>query len=233
MFEEAEQALDWARAKEEAITADSIALELSSLGDALTVSKQVYTALASLTDGEALSIVMNDPACNGLECWRRLNKRFDPQTAGRHKNAMAAILSVKSVSLKELPAAIEKWEQKVRHYEDSAKRAVPDDVKTAALTEMCPQALAQHVRLHYARLDTYDKLREEIRLYLLAQPDSGPAPMEIGYLGDKGNGKGGKGNRQPAPQSLGDQSWSWKGSAPTKSKGKGKAAAAANVVKER
>ena len=121
VFEEAEQALDWARAQEAAITVESIQRELTMLGDATSLSKQVYTALAALTDGEALSIVMNDPARNGLECWRRLNRRFDPQTAGRHKNAMSAILAVKSVGLKELPAAIERWEQKVRHYEDSAR----------------------------------------------------------------------------------------------------------------
>ena len=141
VFEEAELALDWARAQEAAITADSITRELSAMSDAMSMSKQVYTALAALTDGEALSIVMNDPARNGLECWRRLNRRFDPQAAGRHKNAMSAILAVKSVSLKELPAAIERWEQKVRHYEDSSKKAVSDDVKTAALTEMCPLSL--------------------------------------------------------------------------------------------
>ena len=62
--------------------------------------------VTALTGGEALSMVMNDPARNGLECWRRLNRRFDPQTAGRRKHAMSTILNVKSVSLKELPASI-------------------------------------------------------------------------------------------------------------------------------
>ncbi len=78
-------------------------------------SNQVYTALAALPDGEAISIVMNTSERKGLESWRRIGRRFDPQTAGRQKNAMFEILSVKAVALKELLASIGRWEQRVRH----------------------------------------------------------------------------------------------------------------------
>ena len=63
---------------------------------------------------------------------------------------------------------------------DSSKKVLADDVKCATLTDFCPSNLAQHVRLHYGRLDTYAKLREEIFTYIQAQPESqgGPSPTD-------------------------------------------------------
>ena len=116
--------MEWAKSKEEPL-GEADLHELETIHDdstVLAVSKQVYTVLASLTDGEALSMVMNVLGRNGLESWRRLNRRFDPQTAGRRKNAMQEILAAKPVSLKELPATIEKWEARIRHYEESPGR---------------------------------------------------------------------------------------------------------------
>ena len=46
-----------------------------------------------------------------------------------------------------LSSAIEKWEELVRHYQDT-RDAIADDVKAAALTEMCPDKLANHIRLN-------------------------------------------------------------------------------------
>ena len=100
---------------------------------------------------------------------------------------MSTILNVKTVSLKELPASIEKWEKYVRDYEEQNKTTLSDDVKTAALTDMCPNNLAQHIKLNYDRLNTYEKLRQEVLLYIQTQgPDNGgPVPMDIGALAEK------------------------------------------------
>ena len=149
----AQEALEWARTREAAITA---ALVESELGDSeldMSVGKQLYVVLADLADGEALSLVMNTAARNGWEAWRKLNRRLDPQIIGQQTNAMANILNVKPCSLKELPGAIEKWEQKVRHYTDSRGRGpIEGDTLTAILTQMCLQELQQRIRLNYARL---------------------------------------------------------------------------------
>jgi hypothetical protein len=230
VFGQAEEVLERARAKEEPIAASLVESELGNSVQLMSLGKQVYAVLAELAEGEALSLVMNTAARNGFEAWRKLSRRFGPQTVGRQKNAMASILNVKSVSLKELPAHIEKWEREVRHYGDSrGKGPIEDDTKTATLTQMCPKALQQHIRPNNSRLRTYALLREEIVLFISAQPEySGPAPMDLGWLGDKGKGKGlkgGAGSDSPGgPPPQVSPGWSpWKGAQPSKSKGKGKA----------
>ena len=127
VFQEAETLLEWARSKEEPLgEADLVEIESVEEHELIHISKQVYTVLAAICDGEALSIIMNVPGRNGLEAWRRLNRRFDPKTAGRRKNAMSTILNVKPCSLKELPAAIERWEKHVREYEETSKSTVSE-----------------------------------------------------------------------------------------------------------
>ena len=54
------------------------------------VEENLYTALSSLTDGEAWSISSNAPEGQGLEAYRRLCFRFDPTTAGRRRNSVSS-----------------------------------------------------------------------------------------------------------------------------------------------
>ena len=51
---------------------------------------QLYGALSSLLEGEALSIVMNTSDRNGLEAWRKINARLDPQNPGSQSYSNAA-----------------------------------------------------------------------------------------------------------------------------------------------
>ena len=48
-------------------------------------NRPLYTALAELCEGEALKIT-NTPNKLGLEAWRKLNKRYDPQTSGAKRS---------------------------------------------------------------------------------------------------------------------------------------------------
>ena len=48
--------------------------------DSVEINPQVYVALAELLEGEALDIVKNTTRGQGLEAWRKLVRRFDPQT---------------------------------------------------------------------------------------------------------------------------------------------------------
>ena len=45
-------------------------------------SKQIYSALAQLTEGESNDIVRNVSTANGLEAWRVLSKEYDPAGSG-------------------------------------------------------------------------------------------------------------------------------------------------------
>ena len=57
------------------------------------VNPQVYVALTKLLEGEALDTVQNTTRGAGLEAWRKLVRRFDPQTTGRKRTLLRRILN--------------------------------------------------------------------------------------------------------------------------------------------
>ena len=56
---------------------------------------QLYRVLSSLTTGESEDLVVGceNLKASGFEAWRRLNRRWDPVTAGRKRNILRAILN--------------------------------------------------------------------------------------------------------------------------------------------
>ena len=61
--------------------------------DSVEINHQIYVALAQLLEGEALDIVQNTARGAGLEAWRKLVRRFDPQTVGRNWTWLSRILN--------------------------------------------------------------------------------------------------------------------------------------------
>ncbi len=218
VFSNAEKLLDWAKLQEVRISLDKAEAEIAKTSGMTDFNNQLYTALAALTEGEALSITMNTDQRNGLELWRKLNRRFDPQTASRKTDAISTIIHRKSVPLASLSDEIEKWEELVRQHENSTGKSVDEYVKCSALIKICPAQLAEHIKLNLGQVTyedgktvSYEKLREHIDTYIRAKTDSDPGPvnMDVGSLGpgamkvDQGQGaskgskggKGGKGNK--------------------------------------
>eukprot|EP00972_Heterocapsa_arctica_P033478 4928997-Heterocapsa_arctica.AAC.1 len=56
---------------------DMEALDLTKI---LEINEPVYALLAQITDIEPLDITKNTAIGAGLEVWRKLQKRYDPQT---------------------------------------------------------------------------------------------------------------------------------------------------------
>ena len=135
---------------------------------------QLYMALENLTDREPLDIVQNSPEGNGLEAWRRLQKRYDPATRGRRKNLLKSLLKPGKYKLEQLGEAMEKWEEQVNRYEkmkDSKgnRSQLPDDLKIAILEDMVPEVLETHLLLQADRIDTYKECRKEVSSYVEAK----------------------------------------------------------------
>ena len=164
-------------------------------GDVSKLSKQVYTSLAQLTEGEALTIIKNVADRNGLEAWRRLSNRFDPRTEGRTVNMLMQVLQPPMCKLPDLSAGIEQWEETVRKYEDRDKEKLPDKIRRGLLIQMCPQSLRDHLLMNSSKYTNYLDVRREIMSCLEEKHTmtDTSTPMEIGSLkkGDKG-GKGSK-----------------------------------------
>ena len=68
--------------------------------DYVEVNSQVYVALAELLEGEALDFVQNTSRGAFVEAWRKLVRRFDPQTTGRKRTCLSRILNPGTVKVR-------------------------------------------------------------------------------------------------------------------------------------
>ena len=73
---------------------------------------------------EALDIVQNTTRGAGLEAWRKLVRRFDPQTVGRKRTLLSRIINPGTVKVHELSRSIKQWEERVRSYQSRAREKI-------------------------------------------------------------------------------------------------------------
>jgi hypothetical protein len=206
--------MKWALERTLDIDGNQLHAECQSEGisdeDGDQVQRQLYALLVSITEGEAATIVENAGDDNGLEAWRRLTKRFDPNNAGRKRAILDTILALPRVKMQELQNAIENMKKLITQYETKHKKKLDDDIKQTVIRGMVPEHLRKHLEMNSSRFMDSDDMLEEIAGYIQSQPDS--AAMDIGWLG---KGKDGKGK---------DKGWNDKGKGKgffDKGKGKG------------
>jgi len=193
--------LDWQKFK-----ASQLDIEDEDLDE---MNEQVYHCLVALTDGESFDIVTSVGEGQGLESWRKLNRRWDPVIAGRSKNLLKAIMNPGKARMEDLMGAIERLEDLMRRYTsrrtaDGNLAVLNEDIKMTCLESLLPDHLEQHVQLNRARLSNYSLLRSEIMLYAEAKQtalagampkvskpldDGGQKPMDLDSLHYKGGGK--------------------------------------------
>ena len=213
----ARDVLTWAVEKESATVAEAnAATEVVMPPDTLRMlADQLYTVLMTLVEGESFDILVGSGSGEGLEAWRRLQKRWDPLTTGRARGLLREILSPGRAKLVELQGAVERLEDLMRRYtqrrdaRNGQRHTLAEDIRMAALEALLPEELERHGQLQRSRLDTYQKLREEVVLYAEARGYVAPKlgqvskaredrddPMDVGGFGQwkgrnfpKGKGK--------------------------------------------
>ena len=139
------------------------------------LADQLYTVLMTLVEGESFDILVGSGSGEGLEAWRRLHKRWDPLTTGRARGLLREIISPGGAKLVELQGAVERLEDLMRRYtqrrdaRNGQRHTLAEDIRMAALEALLPEELERHCQLQRSRLDTYQKLREEVVLYAEAR----------------------------------------------------------------
>ena len=113
----------------------------------------------------------DDEDCNGMEAWRKINKRYDPATGSRKGSLLRHILSPAKSKLEDLTGNLEIWLDLISRYENrkdpSGKRVkLQDEIKIAVLEQICPTELERHLQMSKARLKTFEDHREEIMSFL-------------------------------------------------------------------
>ena len=141
--------LAWSADAQETVTVEKLT-EDENLNEPEDVVKklndQLYTVLTSLTDGDSFDIVYACPPGAGFEAWRRLNRRWDPATAGRARKILRDILSPARSSLDDLQGNIERLEDLMRRYclrrdASGARHELSADVRMASLEQLLPEDL--------------------------------------------------------------------------------------------
>ena len=83
------------------------------------------------------------------------------------------------------------------------RERVADSIKLCVLDSQAPKELSTYLRLHTQAEETFATVKRKIQDYLQAIDQSGPVPMEVGFVRKKGKkGKKGKGKQ---PKGCGKQ----------------------------
>ena len=94
------------------------------------------------------------------------------------------------------------WESEIEEWEQLTGERMADSIKLCVLESQAPKELSTYLRLHTQAEETFSTVKRKIQDYLQAIDQSGPVPMEVGFVvkkGKKGKGKqpkgGGKQNK--------------------------------------
>lgn len=201
------------------------ASEAETFTEVRPFSGQLHAALIGLVEGEGFDLVAGVEDGCGLEAWRKLTRRYDPQVAGRSKNMLKHVLNPPQCKAHEMLAGMEQWEQLCRRYTsrkgpDGRPRVIPDDILMGIVQEMGPMELKTHLYLNSSRFKSYIDMRTEIVSFLEAKVGARTAiggassshsdPMDVGSFvkagkstpwakAGKGKGKD-KGKNKPPSQ---------------------------------
>mgnify|MGYP002806976583 CR=1 FL=1 len=87
------------------------------------ISTGLFDVLAMLVKGEAFAVVRGVLEMNGLEAWRRLKSKHSPTTPATALMAVIRVMSPTKVKLlKDLPTAMETWENQAGALEKGPRR---------------------------------------------------------------------------------------------------------------
>ena len=112
-------------------------------------NKKLYNILIMLCSGEALVIVENHKNM-GFEAWRKLKERFDPMGETFVFDKLTNLMRrERCKDIKELPAAIGKWELEMRRYEEQSGKKFPEELQMPILLTMVPTANQKDVYNNY------------------------------------------------------------------------------------
>ena len=170
------------------------------------LSRTVMYILVSCMQGSALQLAMNVESSNGLEAWRLLVRREEPQEGSTQVATLMSILRTTfQGGTSGLVDELEKLDGAVKRYETQYNDLVSDAILQSIMKWNCPEEIKAHVTLQTfasakllkERLSSYAVTRlvtETGAASSTTQPQQQPQPMDIGaFGGGRGKGKGQKG----------------------------------------
>ena len=159
--------------KEKVITNDDLTPVQQQLSGVL------QSRLVNLTGKEAFAIVRAADG-QGVEAWRQLLMRFDPQTDARFVTLLISVISFKIGTKQDVQSGLVKWEAMLLALERDHKEALSPKIRRALLLNILPQNLQNKLMEHLDRLTDYKEVRDKI--LFLVQSRAHPEAMDCGLL---------------------------------------------------
>lgn len=122
-------------------------------------------------------------------------RKAEPRSRGHNRGRLISLLTpeFEDESLGYLEKK-EIWEKQVTDYEKLSKRKVDEEERIAVLqTKIAPDGIREHLLMNSSRLDSYEKVENEIDEWLIAHGGNSNTQMQVGAVDWNKGGKKGKG----------------------------------------
>ena len=197
-------------------------------------ARELYAILLSFVRNRPAKLVRAIPHNNGYEAWRQLVVEMMPSSRQRQLALVTQLTSTRLDPKQALGEQLGRYEELIREYERVSGTKYAEDLMISTLVSAAPPALQAQLHMALGEDTTYRQVRDKVLLYerstakwqsgsTLAMPSlhsgTGPVPMEVDRVQDKG-GKKGKG-KKGSPDQKGSKGKPGKGKQQQKGKGKG------------
>ena len=140
----------------------------------------LFNLLVTKLKGEAFNIVSSVRDSCGLEAWRLLMKRYEPRTPGTKRALLKSLFTMRPAKrIEEIEKNILRVEEIYARYEVMSKAAIPEDIKTVIMTELCTPELKEYLEFNSKDYE-YKDTREAIMSYVERKRKDPLTAMEVG-----------------------------------------------------
>lgn len=160
------------------------------------MSSEMYDILCQTVSGEAMAIVRSVEDFRGFTAWQKLHQKYNPRTMARAIRLMGEVASPGNVKdLKDVTAAIQKWEGKVKVLQTEFNERMSDQMKIAILTSFLPTVIQDYVYQNVTEKTLLAEIVEKVKSWVSNRVAmmGGPCPMDVGEVNgwetDRGEGE--------------------------------------------
>ena len=159
------------------------------------ISRQLGYWLVQSCRGQALDIVLNAGRLEGLEAWRQLHLKYDPQAAGRFTKQLVFLLSWDFSG--DVVSELESFEYELGRYEEVSGEVMTDAIKIGVVLRQLPESpLRRHMIGYATRSRGWHDFKEELQWTdTMWSEEHGAEPMEGVAFDEEDDAKGSKGNK--------------------------------------
>ena len=155
----------------------------------LELNEKLFDVLLTYTADDAMRTVKANTG-EGFESWRQLKIRYNPSGGWTYLERSLQVMSRQACrSIADLPAAIDRMERDLCHYDAMSGHHYPEELKILLLIQLFPERDARHLRMKFGSVN-YQQYRDEVLAFSneerVAGNHRGGKAMDVDGLTDTG-----------------------------------------------